>query len=102
MSFTYDFDTPHDTVRFAYCIPYTYSQMLSMVREISANVTPQEFKFETGWRTLSGLPVPILQLTDFSEPVHNKKVVLVTARIHPGESNSSYVCEGLVRAISSD
>lgn len=46
--------------------------------------------------------MPILQLSDFNEPVENKKVVLVTARIHPGESNSSYVCEGLIKAIASD
>ena len=41
-------------------------------------------KCETGWRTLSGLPVPLIQITDFEEPNYNKKVVLITARIHPG------------------
>ena len=39
MSFTYDFDTPGDTVSFAYCVPYTYSQLLALVRELSGAAT---------------------------------------------------------------
>lgn len=82
MSFTYDFSTPHDRVQFAYCIPYTYTSLLSLLRELAP--TCPEFKFETGWRSLSGLPVPVIQVTDPDESPLNKKVVLVTARIHPG------------------
>lgn len=48
------------------------------------------------------MPVPLFQITDFSEPNYNKKVVLITARIHPGESNSSHVCEGLIRRLVED
>lgn len=37
MSFAYDFDIANDKVRFAYCIPYTYSDLLKMIREVSAS-----------------------------------------------------------------
>lgn len=97
MSFSYDFDTINDKVHFAYCIPYTYSHLLDLIRELC----PLEcVKYETAWRSLSGLPVPMLQITDFDAPNYNKKIVLVTARIHPGESNSSHVCEGLMRYLA--
>lgn len=36
---------------------------------------------------------------DFSENIHptkQKRVIFITARVHPGESPSSYVCEGLM------
>lgn len=81
MTFSYNFDSLNDKVEFAYCVPYTYSHLLGLIREISICAN---FKYETGWRTLSGLSVPVLQITDFNEPNFNKKMVLVTARIHPG------------------
>jgi murein tripeptide amidase MpaA len=31
-----------------------------------------------------------------------KKVVIVTARVHPGETPSSYVCQGFIEFIISD
>lgn len=99
MTFTYDFEEPNDRVQFAYCIPYTYTKMLEMIKEVNGY---ESLKCETIWRTLSGLPVPLLQITDFNEPSYNKKVVLVTARIHPGESNSSHVCDGFIRFLVSE
>ena len=90
MTFSYDFDFISDTVHFAYCIPYSYTQLLKFLTTLSFG------KALTPLKTLSGLPIPILQITDEAEPQYNKQVVLVTGRIHPGESNASYVAEGLL------
>ena len=35
-------------------------------------------------------------------PIQKKKIVFVTARIHPGETNSSYMMRGLLEFITSD
>lgn len=35
-------------------------------------------------KSLSGLAVPVLEITDEEVPDYNKKVILVTGRIHPG------------------
>lgn len=85
MSFTYDFIVPNDTVQFAYCIPYGYGKLLKLVTGLG-NV-----KIMPSLKSLSGLAVPVLEVTDDEVAEYNKKVILITGRIHPGESNSSYV-----------
>jgi hypothetical protein len=35
-------------------------------------------------------------------PINEKKFVFLTARIHPGETNSSYMMRGLLEFITSD
>jgi len=46
------------------------------------------------FRSLSKLSVPVLTITDFEDlavPMENRQCYILTARIHPGESNSSWV-----------
>jgi hypothetical protein len=95
MSFAYDFGTPHDTVHFAYCVPYAYSQLLKTLPALPhAKPLP-------ALKSLSGLDVPVLEVTDEEVSEYNKKVVLVTGRIHPGESNSSFVADGMLEFLTS-
>lgn len=35
-------------------------------------------------KSLSGLGIPVLEVTDYEIEDYNKKVVVVTGRIHPG------------------
>jgi murein tripeptide amidase MpaA len=90
MSFAYDFAAPHDCVHFAYCVPYSYSQLLKSVAGLP-NAKPVP-----ALKSLSGLSIPVLEVTDEEVAEYNKKVILVTGRIHPGESNSSFVAEGML------
>lgn len=48
-----------------------------MISNLNAKPLPQI-------KSLSGLNIPVLEVTDENEPEYNKQVVLVTARIHPG------------------
>ena len=63
MSFEFDFMTPHDTVSFAYCIPYTYSQLQTHINTLGPTC-----KQLPGFKTLSGLSIPVLEVTNEEEP----------------------------------
>lgn len=54
-------------------------------------------------KTLAGNRVDILTITE-NHPYKNidKAYILITARIHPGESVSSYVCNGIVEFLLSN
>jgi hypothetical protein len=58
MSFTYDFTQKDDTVFFAYCVPYTYTRLTRFISKIKHCKKMQPLK------TLSGLPIPVLEVTD--------------------------------------
>jgi len=122
MSFTYDFKRPNDTVYFAYCLPYTYSKMQNHLKSLQRPETSSYLREEHLCYSLSGVSVPILTVTthvdrcrqsapleidrsDFSEnelrPQHKyKKFVIVCARVHPGESNSSHIMHGFIDFIT--
>jgi murein tripeptide amidase MpaA len=51
--------------------------------------------------SLVGLAIPLLTITNNSDNAF-KNVILVSSRIHPGETNASYMCRGLLRALTSN
>jgi murein tripeptide amidase MpaA len=53
---------------------------------------------------LSGVEVPLLTITDFKDKeiaVCKRKIVVVSARVHPGESNGSWMMEGYLKFLLS-
>lgn len=87
---------------FAYCIPYTYSDLLDDLRTLKDQSLMQETKLGV---SLGGLDIPLLTITDFKDPsapaIEERFLVLVNSRIHPGETNGSYVCLGLIKYLLS-
>lgn len=56
-------------------------------------------------KSIGGNDVDMLTITSSSssiEELRNKKIIVVSARIHPGEAQSSYVCQGFVDYLLSD
>ena len=107
LSFEYEFEYENDIVYFAYAPPYTYSKLLELLKELKMDCKQNNkiFKEEILCKTLSGLDLPILTITEKigSVKIRNKKkpIVIVTARIHPGETSGSFLMEGFLRYISS-
>jgi murein tripeptide amidase MpaA len=79
LSFDYNFEEEDDEVYFAYCIPYTYSQMLGDISRLSAEFV----KKDNIGCSLSGVDIPILHITNHQVET-DKKNILITGRIHPG------------------
>ena len=76
---------------FAYCIPYTFSEMLYDISKLPSDLV----KHHVFARSLSGIDIPILHITNHSVR-KKKKNIFITGRIHPAESNSSYVLKGFL------
>lgn len=97
-SFTYDFSTEDDTTLFAYCVPYPYTRLIRVLQECRAKYgSNAHYSSQTLCKSLSGLSIPVLTITDETLDSSLKALVVVCARIHPGETNSSYVAEGLIK-----
>ena len=120
--FTFDGKAKTDTVCFAYCYPYTYSKLSRFLKEINNDHRGTNMFSESSLcKSLSGMDVPLLTITsrlqsdpkgygmikmsEFEEtdsrlslPLYKrKKYAIISARVHPGESNGSYMMQGLIK-----
>jgi hypothetical protein len=63
--------------------------MIKFVEELKEN---KNVKVENLCYSLSGVPVPLLTIADPSDsvvPLLKRETIVITARVHPGESNGS-------------
>ncbi|XP_067003008.2 cytosolic carboxypeptidase 1 isoform X2 [Anabrus simplex] len=98
-TFTITFPHAHDVCYIAYHYPYTYSQLLAQIWKWSLSVDPSEihFRAECLCLSLNNNETPLLTITapdSESNPISNRDIVFLTARVHPGESNASWVMQG--------
>ncbi|XP_077372181.1 cytosolic carboxypeptidase 2 isoform X2 [Festucalex cinctus] len=101
LSWTLQFPYESDTCYFAHCYPYTYSHLQRYLRRISSNQAVASYcKVRVLCHSLAGNAVYVLTVTsragDKEEEVKSKRAVVVTARVHPGETNASWLMEGFL------
>ena len=105
LSFSLSLPHDNDTVFIAYCYPYTYSDLRNDLSLLTSEQDRSVFvRRKVLCHTLAGNAVDLLTITDFSSPqqeIRERKGVLITARVHPGESNSSYVASGALEFLTS-
>uniref|UniRef100_A0A8C5CK74 Cytosolic carboxypeptidase 1 n=1 Tax=Gadus morhua TaxID=8049 RepID=A0A8C5CK74_GADMO len=103
MTFTMNFSHKDDVCYFAYHYPYTYSTLKMHLSKLEDLRSPQIY-----WRqdvlceTLAGNSCPLLTITAMPEattndhlcPFKNRPVIFLSARVHPGETNASWVMKG--------
>ncbi|XP_034173471.2 cytosolic carboxypeptidase 1 isoform X4 [Osmia lignaria lignaria] len=102
-SFTVAFPHSYDVCYLAYHFPYTYSQLMTNIWKWTKRVPANTyFRAETLCETLNGNENPLLTITSLdskSNPIENRKVIFLTSRVHPGESNASWVMHGTLEAL---
>ncbi|XP_053310385.1 cytosolic carboxypeptidase 3-like [Spea bombifrons] len=106
-SVSWSFMFPHDmdTCYFAYSYPYTYSNLQDYLARIAKD--PKKTKYcniRVLCQSLAGNRVHELTITNPTTTAtewRKKKAVIVTARVHPGETNSSWVMKGFLDFILS-
>ena len=51
---------------------------------------------------LSGFQIMAREGKDFDPSDHRKQTIFLSARVHPGESNASFIVEGFIKFMMSD
>ena len=111
LTFSFVFPYDDDTVWFAYALPYSYTDLESYLDELERDPSKNRlFKRGVLCNTIAGMKCEYLTI---SNPVNKdriplfekmqgqtgegrKKGVMVTGRVHPGETVSSYMMKGLI------
>ncbi|XP_040265175.1 cytosolic carboxypeptidase 2 isoform X1 [Bufo bufo] len=106
LTWTFEFPHNNDTCYFAHCYPYTYSDLSRDLQRWTCDPARSQYcKLRALCRSLAGNTVYLLTITSPSiNPALavNKKAVVVTARVHPGETNGSWMMKGFLDFILSD
>ena len=106
LTFSFDMDkitTPDKYVYFAYCYPYSYTQLDSYLS--SLNHYKDILRFDEIGKSIEGNSLHMLIITNFNDSfdeLANKKAIIFTSRVHPGESNGSYVIKGAIEFLLSN
>ncbi|XP_073965826.1 nna1 carboxypeptidase isoform X2 [Choristoneura fumiferana] len=106
---TFNIEFPHadDAVYVAHCYPYTYSDLQEYLSRLQSHPIKSTFsKLRLLCRTLAGNNVYYLTIT--APPNTNemeqkkKKAVVITGRVHPGETPSSWMMKGFIDYLTGD
>ncbi|CAM4795136.1 unnamed protein product [Rotaria magnacalcarata] len=102
LDFQLEFTHSGDTCYIAHCYPYTFTDLKDDL-DYLASIRPRDvFQRDILCESQAGNSCFIITVTDESVPISEKKFVFITARIHPGETNSSYMMRGVLEFITSD
>ncbi|XP_028658239.1 cytosolic carboxypeptidase 1 isoform X1 [Erpetoichthys calabaricus] len=111
MSFTVTFDHKDDVCYFAYHYPYTYSTLKMHLQKLESLRTPEiYYRQDVLCDTLGGNSCPVLTITAVPDPKHyenifqfrNRPYIFLSSRVHPGETNSSWVMKGTLEFLMSN
>ncbi|CAF0797597.1 unnamed protein product [Adineta steineri] len=102
LDFQLEFFYSGDTCYIAHCYPYTFTDLKDDLDYLSSTRPRDIFRRDILCESQAGNSCFIITVTDESVPIKQKKFVFITARIHPGETNSSYMMRGLLEFVTSD
>jgi hypothetical protein len=101
-TFSITFPLNDDTCYIAHCYPYRYSDLLRHLGEFEKEDAGRYLRKRVMCDTIGGNEVHLLTITDRSMPdLNSKPVVLLTARVHPGETNASWMMLGTLKFLLS-
>jgi hypothetical protein len=100
LSFHYRFEHPNDIVYFACLQPYTYTDLMDYLDKLEAD--PERaatFRRAELCQTLAQNSCEILSVTSPNKdgiPHDERRIIVLSARVHPGEPNSSWMMKGMI------
>jgi murein tripeptide amidase MpaA len=100
LTFSTTFENDFDTVYLAHSYPYTYSDLQRYLNKIESDPrTGDKMQRKILGQTLAGNPCDMLTITTFTdgpERMRNKKGIVISSRVHPGETGASYMMKGVI------
>ncbi|XP_078024416.1 cytosolic carboxypeptidase 4 [Epinephelus lanceolatus] len=104
LTFTITFEHNEDVCYLAYHYPYTYSALKAHLKVLKKSVDPTKVFFQQQilCGSLAGNSCPLVTITacpasrgwrDIHQ-LRNRPCIVLTGRVHPGESNASWVMKG--------
>uniref|UniRef100_A0A336MAR4 CSON014405 protein n=1 Tax=Culicoides sonorensis TaxID=179676 RepID=A0A336MAR4_CULSO len=107
LTFNIEFEHDNDTVYFAHSYPYTYSDLQDYLMAIQRHPVKSKFcKLRLLCRSLAGNNVYYLTVTAPSTPEDEnqkkKKAIVISGRVHAGESPASWMMKGFMDFITGD
>ncbi|CAK61401.1 unnamed protein product (macronuclear) [Paramecium tetraurelia] len=97
LSFCIECNKENELLKIAYCVPYTFSQLLEYCDNLEKRCNYVKRKIFC--ESLGGVQLPMLIFNKGKST--SKKCLILQARIHPGESNGSWVMQGVLDFLSS-
>ncbi|ETW09887.1 hypothetical protein H310_00331 [Aphanomyces invadans] len=105
LSFTYTFSRPGDRVYFACIQPYTYTDLQEYLDALGNDPDRSVVCRRTELcLTLAGNSCDLLTITapgKEGKSVDGRRVIFISARVHPGEANSSFMMKGMIDYLTS-
>nr|XP_009934749.1 PREDICTED: cytosolic carboxypeptidase 1 isoform X2 [Opisthocomus hoazin] len=112
ITFTVTFQHKDDVCYFAYHYPYTYSTLKMHLQKLESMHNPQQIYFRQAvlCETLAGNSCPLITITampasHYYEHIcqfRNRPYIFLSARVHPGETNASWVMKGTLEYLMSN
>lgn len=106
LSFTLVLPASSDVCFLAYCYPYTYTDLHRHLHQLQRTAAASGcLRRSLLCRTLAGNQCDVLTITSPSSSLsrmQQRPAVVLTGRVHPGESNASWVMQGAIDFLVSD
>ena len=106
LTFTHRFEFSDDVCYFAYCHPYTYTDLQNYLCKLEMDERKsRSFRRSVLCKTIAGNNCDVLTVTApaiSADVLLTRVVVFLTARVHPGESNASWIMQGMIDFLTSD
>ncbi|XP_026320296.1 cytosolic carboxypeptidase 4-like isoform X3 [Hyposmocoma kahamanoa] len=108
LTVTFNIEFPHnnDVCYLAYHFPYTYSMMMARIWHWSLQMPAGAYlRAETLCYSLNNNEIPLVTISADdtpSNPIVEREIIFLTSRVHPGESNASWVMDGTLGYLLGD
>jgi murein tripeptide amidase MpaA len=105
LTFQVTFRHDDDEVFFAHCFPYTYSDCCEFLNKICTSESKDKIRKTVLCKTLAGNDCEMVIITNFTsrpEEIAVRRAIILTSRVHPGESNASFIMHGTLEYLVSE